>query len=395
MLQELANHERTSREGKEKFIRLVQRMKEEKLNHFELIIERNQFLWDYKAQIRLVLYSFLYLWGIYICFVSKYSSFFIFVYAGASLFFIQYQMFLTMLPFLYQSQNIILEKKSRRLGNRQVILCAHYDTVFGGKGYSRIKPLRNFILSAMRMMVPFFEEAKRITDAVTLLMILKFAADCILTEGILQMEILWMLMKEWVKLSIAMQGGVMAFFILWNYSFKKTDKNSPLDDNTSGVVCALMLAEEINDLDLDYDVKIILFDNEEKGLIGSRHYTRKHKKELKSKETHVINIDCIGRGKDLFVSGCKKEILFQKIIYEVQKNNKGIYWNNYDTSDFASFLEENIPAVSLSKCDAVCFMKKPYFPRLDWVHSIEDDRIDLKNVEELKKYILKALLDDS
>ncbi|KXG77202.1 M28 family metallopeptidase [Thermotalea metallivorans] len=395
MLQELTSYERTSREGKEKFIRWVQRMKEEKLNHFELIIEKNQFLWDYKEQIRLILYSFLYVWGIYVCFVSKYSSFFTFVYTGASLFFIQYQMFLTMLPFLYHSKNIILEKKSRRVGNRQVIVCAHYDTVFRDKGCLMIKPLRNFTLSMMRMMMPWLKEAKKITDAVTLLMILKFTADCILTEGLLQMETLWMLMKEWTKISIAGQGGVMAFFILWNYSFKKTDQNPPLDDNTSGLVCALMLAEEINGLDLDDDVKIILFDNEEKGLIGSRHYIRKHKKELKSKETHVINIDCIGRGKDLFVSGCKKEILFQKIIYEVQKNNKGVYWNNYDISDFASFLEENIPAVSLSKCDAVYFMKKPYFPRLDWVHSIEDDRIDLKNVEELKAYILKALLDYS
>lgn len=66
----------------------------------------------------------------------------------------------------------------------------------------------------------------------------------------------------------------------------KNNKN----DNTSGVATVLSLASEAS----DSKAAFVLFDNEEKGLLGSKAFSKKHKEILKNKM--VINFDCVGNG---------------------------------------------------------------------------------------------------
>ena len=78
----------------------------------------------------------------------------------------------------------------------------------------------------------------------------------------------------------------------------KNNKN----DNTSGVATLLSLASNIN----NKNVAFILFDNEEKGLLGSKAYNKKHKMLMEDKL--VINLDCVGNGDNMiFIANEKAE----------------------------------------------------------------------------------------
>ena len=71
-----------------------------------------------------------------------------------------------------------------------------------------------------------------------------------------------------------------------------TNKNN-VNDNTSGVATVLTLAKQIN----KKEVAFVLFDNEEKGLLGSKAMNKKYKDLLKDKL--VINFDCIANGNEI------------------------------------------------------------------------------------------------
>ncbi len=83
-----------------------------------------------------------------------------------------------------------------------------------------------------------------------------------------------------------------AIFYLCTRAFpNKHNKN----DNTSGVAVILSLLSRME----GGKVACILFDNEEKGLQGSKAYAKVHKAEMESKL--VINLDCVGVGQHILV----------------------------------------------------------------------------------------------
>lgn len=85
----------------------------------------------------------------------------------------------------------------------------------------------------------------------------------------------------------------LSVFYLCTRCFKnKHNKN----DNTSGVACVLSLMEILE----QDNVAFILFDNEEKGLVGSKAIV-KHNKALFENKL-VINMDCVGLGDKIIVS---------------------------------------------------------------------------------------------
>ena len=99
-------------------------------------------------------------------------------------------------------------------------------------------------------------------------------------------------------------------FYLATRSFaNKNNKN----DNTSGVATILSILEK----NLDKNVAYILFDNEEKGLQGSKAYNEKHKQKLANKL--VVNFDCVGLGDNIiFIAKNDAEKLEE---YKILKEN--------------------------------------------------------------------------
>ncbi len=88
--------------------------------------------------------------------------------------------------------------------------------------------------------------------------------------------------------------AAIIYFVLYFGLFYCTTRLVPnkhnKNDNTSGVATVMSLASEIN----DKRVAFILFDNEEKGLLGSKAFAKKHKNLMK--DMPLINFDCVGNG---------------------------------------------------------------------------------------------------
>ncbi|MBQ4354520.1 MAG: M28 family peptidase [Clostridia bacterium] len=73
-----------------------------------------------------------------------------------------------------------------------------------------------------------------------------------------------------------------------------------VNDNTSGVIAVLTLADLLRDRD---DCAFVLFDNEEVGLLGSAAFAKAHPEVKKS--TMLVNFDCVSDGENLLLSFTK------------------------------------------------------------------------------------------
>lgn len=171
-------------------------------------------------------------------------------------------------------------------------------------------------------------------------------------------------------------------FLLVTQGFKnKHNKN----DNTSGVACVLSLAKS----NYKEDVAFVLFDNEEKGLLGSKAFNKYYKELMKDKL--VVNFDCVGLGKNVLLIA--KRDASAHSLYSVLKENVNSN-EDYDVkfypingsvgnSDYKSF-----------KCGIgvmVCEEKKGIGYYTSKIHTNKDEIADVENIEFLVKEFNKFI----
>ncbi len=104
------------------------------------------------------------------------------------------------------------------------------------------------------------------------------------------------------------------FFGIMRLGANKTNKN----DNTSGIATVLSIMSE-NPKGAAY----ILFDNEEKGLLGSKALLKSNKEFWANKP--LINFDCVGLGENIVIIAmerAEKHPVFEKIADTVKGNNE-------------------------------------------------------------------------
>lgn len=101
-------------------------------------------------------------------------------------------------------------------------------------------------------------------------------------------------------------GGLVGFIgvyvTLGIMMFGPANKNN-VNDNTSGVAAVMELMTRLPEVQRG-KTAFILFDNEEKGLLGSSAYANSHK-SIK-KEKLIINMDCVGDGENVLFFANKK-----------------------------------------------------------------------------------------
>lgn len=160
------------------------------------------------------------------------------------------------------------------------------------------------------------------------------------------------------------------FFCTTRMLPNKNNKN----DNTSGVATVMSLANEI----CDGRAAFILFDNEEKGLLGSKAFNKAHTSLLSDKM--IINFDCVGNG-DRMLFIIKEGAALTKE-YELLKESV--------TSD-ADFTVHHIPAKkAISNSDyksfprgvgvMACSRGKIIKFRTGRIHTKRDTVADSKNI---------------
>ncbi len=160
-------------------------------------------------------------------------------------------------------------------------------------------------------------------------------------------------------------------FFICNRAFtNKHNKN----DNTSGVATVLALMERTKSDKLAF----ILFDNEEKGLLGSKAYYKHHKEQLADKA--VINLDCVGVGSHVLLLAKKgAEQLPEYQLLQVSLKSDGAFQVQYfpakgsvSNSDYKSF-----PCGIGVMC---CHKKKAVGYYTSRIHTNRDTVADSENI---------------
>ena len=168
---------------------------------------------------------------------------------------------------IFKSRNIVVGNPS----TAKILLGAHYDTC-------AMLPFPNF----MSPTNPVLFIVSQI-----FIVIIVLAMD--LAAGIITMfftqdgEIAYLISLVFLY--------VLLIHMLFGYRNSHT-----ANDNTSGTIVLTQFLETLPKEDRD-KVCVVYFDNEEKGLLGSSFFYKKHKKEVKDKM--FINMDCVGDGKEV------------------------------------------------------------------------------------------------
>lgn len=186
-------------------------------------------------------------------------------------------------------------------------------------------------------------------------------------------------------LAQAVNFGVFAYML----GFLGNANQKNYDDNSSGVLSVLNLMEKFKKLPDEQRDKIafVLFDNEEKMLLGSITYANKHKKEIKNQS--VINLDCVGVDETmnlLYLGKNTPEIVkqFEKEIQENTNLTPNIKLTGpLSMSDHISFTGAKEHICLLAK-------NKSIYSLVSHIHSKKDNYIKDQNildvVEVVKNY---------
>ena len=169
------------------------------------------------------------------------------------------------------SKNIVVGDPAQA----KVIYTAHYDTcpVLPFPNFITPRSILWYLLYQLLICVPMFVFA-------------------------LGAEVGTMLLWEWMTgevcppvVAIAVMYAVVLFFLWWIYAGPAN--RHTVNDNTSGVLTLIEIAQQLPE-ELRGKVCLVFFDNEEKGLLGSAAFAKKHKAVRKN--TLVVNFDCVSDG---------------------------------------------------------------------------------------------------
>ena len=168
----------------------------------------------------------------------------------------------------------------------EVIFTAHYDT-------PAVMPLPNFItpcnvwvyLLYQLLLVPVLLLPGAAAGALTLHVIRLVTDNLALAESIAPFV-----------------GFIGVYAMLGVMMFGPANKHN-VNDNTSGVAAVMELMSRIPE-ENRAKTAFILFDNEEKGMMGSSAYASSHK-AVKTKKL-LINMDCVGDGENILFFANKK-----------------------------------------------------------------------------------------
>lgn len=168
----------------------------------------------------------------------------------------------------------------------------------------------------------------------------------------------------------------LLYFLLYRTFTNKHNKN----DNTSGVSTILSIMERISD-DNKNKVSYILFDNEEKGKLGSKAMSKAYSEWFNDKL--IINFDCVGNGNNILTVGMPEALQLNdyKILQKILKDNDNYHVEHFpikgsqSNSDYKNF-NTGIGVMACKKKKGIGF----YTPR---IHTFADKIADSKNIEFL------------
>ena len=254
------------------------------------------------------------------------------------------------------TQNVIVGDVEKA----KVIFTAHYDT-----------PRRAIMPNLMMPRSPFVSVLYALLLVIPLLFVSLYARY--LVDEYLGLPELGLLVY------LVVYFGVFYFLMLGG----KVNPNNA-NDNTSG--CAVLL-KMMADMPEEQREKaaFIFFDNEEKGMVGSSGFAKKH--PVIKKETLVINMDCVAYGDQVLAIGKKKAMEDEKYDVLLDALPENAKYNVHFFSSKGSMM--NSDHSRFDKGIGVCACKKA--PVVGFacgrIHTPRDTEADTENVDYLSGWM--------
>ncbi len=192
---------------------------------------------------------------------------------------------------LFKTRNIIVGSQEEA----EIFLTAHYDTCAVMFLPNLMSPTNPILFWAYQLILAF------------MIMVL---------AGVLAF-IFVLLSKNFFDASTIYVVILMLMIIQLMVGFKNKHN---ANDNTSGVITITRLLEELPK-EQRGKVCVVYFDNEEKGLLGSAFFKKKHKKTMKDKL--LINFDCVGDGRNVVSMAKRKARTDKNYNLLIEVFNKG------------------------------------------------------------------------
>ena len=190
---------------------------------------------------------------------------------------------------------------------------------------------------------------------------------------------------------------------------KPDEKQPGADDNGSGVAVALGLIQILSKMELPKTVRVVFYDWEELGFLGSRAFVKKYEKELKEKKfAGNINLEMLGhdsKSQDktkrngnmkLYIrrpgeSGHASDKRFANRLIKAGKKVTStvkfkLVANGFNSSDHISFWDAGFPAVAFTQDWENDFNTNRYHGRNDFVETL-----NFKTLYHSYKYITGAV----
>jgi len=164
-------------------------------------------------------------------------------------------------------------------------------------------------------------------------------------------------------------------------------------DNGAAVIILVDLAKALKSHTLRHRVRVVLFDMEEIGLLGSRAYVATHKPEIIA----AINVDVAGMGSTMAYAPGKAERVahIQKAIGLActELEFSCLEFPNFPPGDDRTFQEMNLPVVSMAFIPPLeSILKIQSLMKL--LHTQDDnlDKIDATTLNPATQVVLKTVL---
>ncbi len=257
---------------------------------------------------------------------------------------------------LKESYDITIESSGRIIKNRNIIIgnvekakiifTAHYDTCAW-------LPFPNLCFPTNLFMYILYN---------ILFILFIFIFEALLSTILLLLG----LSKDQIEIIAFITSLLICYLMLCGYPNKHN-----ANDNTSGVITLIELMHTINSTE---DIAYVFFDNEEKGLIGSRRFKKKHFTSNKL----IINFDCVGDGDNILVMPFRKGKQYTNQLLEHYKdiNNKKFVVIHNKHAHYASDQSNFKNTIAIA-----AFKKKRFIGYyLDRIHTHKDTIMDETNI---------------
>lgn len=259
---------------------------------------------------------------------------------------------------LFKCRNLVIGDPAAA----RVILGAHYDTC-------PQLPFPNFITPKKPLLSVLY----------SVLMVLPYLIVILLSKQLLNLLHLDFWTEYWISLA--------AYIFLLLLILDGPANPNTANDNTSGVITLLEIYQALSPEQRE-NVCFVLFDNEEKGLLGSAQFRKKYKKEIKN--ALMINFDCVSDG-DHFLLAVSKP---------AKKKYGEALESSFPCTDTKQVLQENLKKVyypsdqagfPMAVAVASLKYKKPFGYYMDRIHTKRDTVFEEANIDYLKEHTIQLI----